>query len=340
MRKQRNTATRPNGLAASTPLPEIGQLLTTPTNDGFFSFAESAARQLVATKHVTTAKNYRRAAHRLSLLVTPFLAPGTTDIAFADITAPLIKHLERHILAGRASLNTSSFYLRALRAVYHRAVSANLADDCRPFDGVFTGVKRTPKRAVSRDVIERLAKLELHEGLVFSRDLFLFAFAMRGMPFVDIAFLRKADVEGDHIAYSRRKTKQVITVKLEKFMSDVIERYADSDPRSPYLFPLLSPVANASESDKLRHYHDTLARHNRNLRTISALLGCNVHLTSYVARHTWATLARDSGMNIYTLSACMGHTSVRTTEIYLATLSNSVIDEANRQFLAGIDLGA
>lgn len=227
--------------------------------------------------------------------------------------------------------NSISFYMRILRATYNKAVRLKLTRQRSPFVDVYTGVDQTRKRAVGEDVIVRLHRLELRKNstLALTRDIFLFSYFTRGMPFVDIAYLRKSDIQADSICYTRRKTKQLMSVKIEPCIGRIIERY--STPESPYIFPIITP---STHEEAYQQYRNGLHTYNRTLRKLSKMIGCELHLTSYTSRHSWATAARNQNIPISVISAAMGHSSEQTTRIYLATLENSVIDDANKRLLA------
>lgn len=229
--------------------------------------------------------------------------------------------------------NTVSFYMRVLRSVYNKAVRYGLVEQAEPFRYVYTGVDRTRKRAVGESTIARLQKLDLRHSfpLALARDLFVFSFCMRGMAFVDLAYLRKRDRKGDCICYVRRKTGQCLCVKLEACMKAIIDRYARYTDNSSYLFPILR--SERSEYSYAQ-YLTALGQYNRRLRQLSRMLGTGVCLSSYTSRHTWATVARNHLIPISVISAGMGHSSERTTQIYLDTLENSEIDKANRRLLS------
>ena len=224
--------------------------------------------------------------------------------------------------------NTISFYMRILRAIYNRAVERGLIDDEHPFRHVFTGYEKTKKRAVSVSIIRKIKELELPEGrksLRFARDIFLFSFYTRGMSFVDIAYLKKDNIRNGFLVYRRRKTGQQLTMKWELAMKKIAERY-QSD--SEYIFPIV-----AGGGDDRRLYYSAMARVNKALKKIGAMLHLPEPLTMYVARHSWATAARVSNIPISVISEGLGHDSEETTQIYLASIENSVVDKANSRII-------
>ena len=169
--------------------------------------------------------------------------------------------------------------------------------------------------------------------LALARDLFIFSYCTRGMSFVDMAFLRKRDLSGGEINYVRRKTGQLMTVHLETCMREIVRRYEWRTRNTPYVFPLLT----AEEPGRAySQYQIALNYYNRQLKRLSQLLGLEEGLSSYASRHSWATAARNHRVPITVISAGMGHTSERTTRIYLSSLESSVIDCANRKILSAL----
>ena len=144
------------------------------------------------------------------------------------------------------------------------------------------------------------------------------------MSFVDMAYLRKSDVHDNTISYRRRKTGQWLTMAIEPCIQEIFDRYQNS---SQFLLPILQ------DDESYKNYRTQQHDLNRHISAIGRELGFEQPLTYYVARHTWATMARDSGAPIQVISAGMGHTSERTTNIYLAQLDHNRIDELNRQVI-------
>lgn len=281
---------------------------------------------LKASGRLGTAHNYERA--RDSLL--QFL--NGHEISFRALNESLVEGYNKHLMNRGLLRNTISFYMRIWRAVYNKAAAQHLARRNHPFHHVYTGIDHTQKRAVSERQIVRLKRLKLPEGsaLDFARDLFIFSYCTRGMSFVDIAHLRKSEVRSGMIRYARKKTRQPLMVRIEGPIHLLIKKYADSNPHSPYLFPILK--GDSDEADYHR-YRLALSRQNKLLNQLSERLPGKCHLSSYTARHTWATTARNHNIPLSVISAGLGHTSERTTEIYLASLDNSIIDNANQLIL-------
>ena len=256
------------------------------------------------------------------------------EIRFNDVTASLVDGFEAYLEARNNSRNTTSFYMRIFRAVYNRGVDKGLTRQRDPFRHVYTGVERTRKRAVTISVIRRLKRLDLsgQPELERARDLFLFSFYTRGMSFIDMAYLHRRNLSGGSLTYTRRKTGQTICVRWERAMQEIVDRY----PANPNGF--LLPILTKSGEDLRKQYKNSILKTNNGLARISAMLHLKEPLTTYVARHSWASIAYSQSVPLSLISEGMGHDSERTTRIYLASVTNSGVDRANRKIMKMLEL--
>lgn len=257
------------------------------------------------------------------------------DVPLKEVDEKLVMEYEQWLRARKVSKNSSSFYMRTLRSAYNKVMSRNQMEQIFPFRNVYTGVERTRKRAVHEDIMVHLQKLDLAHSapLAFSRDLFIFSYCTRGMAFVDIAYLKKEDVSGGMLSYIRHKTGQRLTVRIEPCIEEIIKRYESSVRNTPYLFPI---ITSENPEEAFRQYQTALGYHNRKLKKLGKLTGENLHLSSYTARHSWATVTRKHNIPLSVISAGMGHTSEKTTLIYLDSIENSLIDKANEKILEAL----
>ncbi len=279
---------------------------------------------LQARNQFGTARNYQSTMNSFSAFLCG------RDITFSSCNEELVQRYATWLQESGTSRNTSSFYMRTLRSVYNKAVRLCLVRQTYPFANVYTSVDHTRKRAVSEQAIVQLKKLELSfsPALSLARDIFIFSYATRGMSFIDIAFLRKENIVNGTIIYSRHKTGQTLAIQIEPCIAKIIERHQKND--SPYLFPFIS---STEPTKAYTQYQTALGYYNRQLKKLGKLIGLEEPLTSYTPRHTWATTARNHNIPLSVISAGMGHTSEKTTQIYLASLESSVIDQANRKIL-------
>ncbi len=254
------------------------------------------------------------------------------DITVDMIDSDMMERYEAFLKRRESSLNTISFYMRTLRATYNRAVEKGLIEQKHPFKRVYTNLEKTAKRAISLSVISQIKQLELtHKPhLEFARDIFIFSFYTRGMSFIDIAYLRKRDIKGDELTYRRRKTGQKLNIRWESCMRELVDRHPNKN--SEYLLPIIS---NPDVCHR-KQYLKGIATINRHLGKIAEMIGLSTTLTMYVARHSWASAAKHKNIPISVISEGMGHDNETTTQIYLASLDTSVIDEANRLIMDSI----
>lgn len=300
-------------------------------SSGFIRYIRASGMKMKEEGRHSTAHNYLSAANSLAVFL------GGKDIPVCAVTARLMEHYGRWLTGRGVCRNSLSFYMRVLRAAYNKAVSEGLARQAGPFRNVYTGIERTAKRAVSEETVSSLYRTRLRENspLSMARDLFLFSYCARGMAFVDMAHLRKSDISRGILSYRRHKTGQRIEVRMEGPMDTIAQRYLNKD--SPYVFPILRDGSNGAVS--YRRYRTMLRYYNRLLGRLSVMSGSGCHLTSYVARHTWASAARAHGVSLSIISAAMGHTSERTTSIYLADIDRSLIDNVNREIIGKLERG-
>ena len=251
------------------------------------------------------------------------------DILLEDIDSDTMLMYEAYLRNRGLTKNTTSFYMRILRAVYNRAVEKDLTTNRNPFKHVYTGIDKTVKRAIPLKAIKQIKNLDLslQPSLDFARDMFLFSFYTRGMSFIDMAYLKKKDLSNGILSYRRRKTGQQLFIRWEKCMQEIVDKY--DNPLSSYLLPIIKPM----NGDERIQYQNSMYLINRKLKIIGKMVGVQLPMTMYTARHSWASVAKNKNVPISVISEGMGHDSEMTTQIYLASLDNAVVDRANAQIL-------
>ncbi|MDE6160451.1 MAG: site-specific integrase [Muribaculaceae bacterium] len=291
-----------------------------------FVFMERVIASLLANGRVRTSETYRAALNSFRRF------RSGEDVMIDCLDGAMMEAYQAWLRRRGLVLNTVSFYVRILRAVYNRAVEQGLTADCRPFRHVYTGVDKTVKRALQLPVIRKIKNLDLKEApeLAYARDMFMMSFYLRGMSFVDMAYLRKTDLRAGYIVYRRRKTGRQLVIKWTRAMQQIIDRYPDNN--TGYLLPV---IRNNSHNER-NTYRNTSYNINHGLKRIAELVGVSMPLTMYVARHSWATAAKEKGVPVRVISEGMGHDSEATTQIYLASLDTSVVDRANSLILSSL----
>lgn len=323
-------------------MKQIEEKSKTRTTFGAFLNRETQHQRL--NGHISLANNFTSAGNSF----TRFLkTKDKKDISLMNMTLHLVSDYEAWLQSCGLCRNTTSFYIRALQSVYHKAVHLGLTEDTRPFAQAYRGVARTVKRAIDASEVCQLSMLDIRSALIskgiygigkrldnmqrqleFARDIFIFCFCARGLTFVDLAHMRKSDISGNMLVYVRRKTKQRIEVKVEPMMQAIIDRYpSDTD----YLLPILTKTGNMEAV--YQQYRYALGRYNASLEILGNMLG-GLKLTSYVSRHSWASAARQQNVPLSVISQSMGHDSEKTTEIYLKSLECNVINKTNHDLLS------
>ena len=288
-----------------------------------FNFMESVIAKLKCNGKIRTSETYRSTLNSFKNF------RHGEDIMLDCLTSEIMEAYEAWHRKRKVAPNTISFYNRILRAVYNRAVENEIIENRNPFRHVYTGVDKTVKRALPLALIKRIKMLDLSltPPLDFARDMFLISFYLRGMSFIDMAFLKKSDLKNGYVIYRRRKTGQQLIIEWTKEMQMIIDKYPEN--ATEYLLPIIkNPVTNERST-----YRNTGYNINHNLKKIAQMIGIQIPLTLYVARHSWASAARSKGIPLAVISEGMGHDSETTTQIYLASLDTSVVDRANSLIL-------
>lgn len=259
---------------------------------------------------------------------------GNGDFTFHEITPEWLKGFEIHLRSRGCSWNTVSTYLRTFRAVYNRAVDSHFAPYVpHLFRTVYTGTRADRKRSLGMEdmkkVFTKMQTSAVSPNMQRVRELFVLIFLLRGLPFVDLAYLRKSDLHDNVITYRRRKTGRPLAVTLTPEAMEILKKYMSRDSSSPYLFPILSNREGTKEA--YREYQLALRNFNRQLMLLGEILGLGDRLSSYTARHTWATTAYYCEIHPGIISEAMGHSSITVTETYLKPFRNKKIDDANQQ---------
>jgi integrase len=298
-----------------------------PAKDtGFIAFTENLVAQLQRIGKARTGETYATAINSFRRFC------GAGDVPADEMDSSLMVEYETWLKSGGLCPNTTSFYMRNLRAIYNRAVEKGVTAQQYPFRHVYTGIGRTVKRAVPLKTVRQIKEMDLtlRPSLDYARDMFLFSFLTRGMSFIDMAHLRKNDLKNGVLSYRRKKTGQQLFIKWEKPMQEIADKY-DTE-HIPYLLPIIRDAGG----DAGRQYRNSAHFVNGKLKAIGKMLSLPLPLTMYVARHAWASIARSKNIPVAVISEAMGHDSEHTTRIYLASLDASAVDKTNSLILKSL----
>ena len=299
-----------------------------PEDMTLFTFIRSMAEKKMAARRYGTAKTYRDALASFSNF------RNGEDVSFDVLDKETICQYEAWMKDKGLKLNTSSCYLRTLKTLYLKAVDMGLTEDNDVFSRVFTGFATTAKRAITIEAIRKIRNLKLKDGsaLAFARDMFMLSFYLQGISFVDMAYLKKADIRNGLLQYSRKKTSQTITISWEREMQEIVDAYSNLAKDTPYLLPII----RKQDGTEREQYEKTEHNVNRNLKKIGVMAGLHIPLTTYVSRHSWASIMRDMGNDISVISRGLGHEDIKTTQIYLSAIDNSTVMKANKRLIGRI----
>lgn len=263
---------------------------------------------------------------------------GKLDIPFCEIDIDWLKKYEKWMRSKNNRETTISLQFRTLRSAYNKAIQAKCA---RKSDYPFDDYKinkfdtSTQKRAIAKTEVlkftQEVPDLSKRQYVQLSKDIFVFSYLCGGINFTDIANLTKANIIEGRLHYVRQKTGKKIKIGIPDEAMKIIDKYA---PESKgYLFPVLDKKIHKTPLQKQNRIHKILAKVNKNLKYLATQLGVEANVTTYVARHSFASVLKKSGVNIALISEALGHSDLATTQIYLDSFDNEQVDEAMKNLL-------
>jgi integrase len=259
---------------------------------------------------------------------------GHLDIYFSEIDVIWLRNYETWLRKSGLAENTIGIRFRTLRAVYNDAIEAGIVKaESYPFDAYKVSKlhQDTAKRALSKNDMERVLNYKSSNRYVtFSVDIFAFTYYAGGINFTDIANLVGDNIIDDRLVYTRQKTGKLIKIPLPSHACALIDKYHDD--ASPYLFPILSTF-HKTQVQKANRIHKVITKVNDRLKQIGEELDLPITLTTYVARHSQATIMKRAGVSVSVIREIMGHSSERVTQIYLDSFDNDQIESAMKNLL-------
>ena len=263
----------------------------------------------------------------------------SVNMRFEELDLTYLREFEI-FLRQRGNVNNSlATKFSVLKAVYNKAVSENIFTPKRnPFQQFKVGSlwTNTRKRAITKEDIHKLIELDLSDRDFYTRlakDIFLFSYFIAGINFKDIALLTYGDIDNGRIYYARRKTGKMMNCCLTEQAQEIIDKYHTDQLDEDYIFPILNRTVHTTEKQILERVKKTLKHVNKRLHELSEEIGLHTPLTTYVARHTYATVLKRSGVSVALISESLGHSDLSTTQIYLDSFENSQIDAAMQHLL-------
>ena len=256
------------------------------------------------------------------------------DIPFSDMDTIWLKRYEVWLQSQGLAINTLGTRFRHLRVIYNFAIEEKIVkSEYYPFNSfkVSKLSQTTAKRSIQKDEILSVLNYQGQTPLeCLAIDLFTFSYLAAGINFGDIARLTKDNILENRLIYIRKKTQKQIKVSLQELAIKLIQKY--SMPDNPYLFPILSNF-HKTEQRKVNRIHKIIAKVNKSLKEIGERLNIPIDLTTYVARHSFATVLKRSGVNTSLICEALGHSSERVTQIYLDSFGNDQMEDAMKKLL-------
>lgn len=297
------------------------QLQKTHSKVGFFPYTEAIITELKKSKKFGNANKYRD----IYLAIKKF--HKAEHLNFEEINYHFLKKFEAYHFGKGTSVNGLSFYLRTLRAVFNKAIKDEVvAKEAYPFEKYQIKSEPTKKRAIDKDKIKSIMELEFEDSdiLYHPRNYFLMSYLMNGMPFVDMAYLKRKNIIDGRIHYRRQKTSKLYDLKITEQLSVFFSYYIEGKEKEDFVFPI---IQRQQIEEQYRDVQNARSSYNDALKKIADLCGIEERLTSYVSRHSMATHLLLSEVPIIAISKMLGHSNLKTTQIYVKDLPTNVLDD-------------
>ena len=261
------------------------------------------------------------------------------DIPFSAVGQSLLFKYDNYLRDRKVMPNTAFVYFRTFKTLINYARSENIVrmeyDPFKDFSlSKFRNIK-TQKRALTKDEMRSIIELNIDQQsrLFISRNIFLFSYFCRGINFIDIAHLKWSNINDGRLNYSRRKTNDLFTLRLLPPALKIIEDYRINETLDWFIFPILDHTMHKTAISIDNRIHKVLRHTNSDLKTMGEKAGIKIPLTTYVARHTYATVLKRAGVSASVISEQLGHSDEKTTQIYLDSLGNKALDDADLHLL-------
>lgn len=300
-----------------------------------YSFGKLCQQKAHERRQYETEKSYRTLLRHLENF------SGNGRLCFCNLTPGFLLEFCRYLTDKGCCNNTRLLYFRNLQVLHRRAAKEGVAtnpDDL--YSIVLTDANQTVKRSISALLLQKIRDAVLPQAyshLAFARDMFILSFYLRGIPFVDLAHLRKTDIKGNILRYHRRKTGKPLVITIEPCAAQIVNRWRNHTGNSPYLFPIIKCCG--SDEDEQRQYESGLRLYNKHLKVLPLAIGLyeDIRLTSYTPRHTWANLAHDDGVEVPFISEALSHSSEKITRYYMTSFTADTLAAVNRRVIGIID---
>ncbi|HTD99681.1 MAG TPA: site-specific integrase [Mucilaginibacter sp.] len=300
----------------------------------FKRFADQVVGDMLLVKRTGNALIYKTAINRLLDFA------NNPKLTFHDMDFTFLDRFQNKLLQDGASKNTIGNYLRSIRAIYNKAIKAKIVSrDLYPFNEISIKSEKTAKRAIEVEQINKIFKFEIKVNSQdwHAHNYFFLSFALRGMSFTDMAYLKPENLNCGYLTYRRRKTKKIYTIKIEPVANNILKHYINTNAN--YLLPILPTDVAEDSEEAIKRTRQWIKTTNKYLNRIASNCNIRSNITTYVTRHTWATLAKKKlGYSNEIIAECLGHEyGNKITNIYLDSFDQSLIDEVNERVIGLIN---
>lgn len=297
------------------------------TNHSFFHYAGLLIAELIKANRIGTARSYSGV---ISVLKT---YRNEKDLLFHEINYSFLNKFETYHKSNGNGANGLAVYMRTIRAIYNKAIKEGIVDkELYPFTDYKIKTTPTEKRALEWDLLKNIItlKLEPKHPCFNARNYFLASYMMYGMNFTDMAFLQKTDIANGRITYRRKKTSKLYDIKITESLNTILSYFINQTPDSKYIFPILKREVSIEQEKDIQWARKG---YNKKLKDLAKLCEIEKNLTSYVSRHSFATQAMLQHVPLNAISSMLGHSSLKTTEVYLKSLPSNILDNYNSMIL-------
>lgn len=326
-----------------------GKIVPSTITHSFYEFSEKLIKDLRKAGRIGTARSYDGTISVLKTFNKGKALPknmggnpnvkirlehkgvkaNVSDLSFEEVNYTFLKKFETYHLSSGNGLNGLAVYMRTIRAIFNQAIKEGLAErNHYPFAQYKIKTVPTRKRALDGKWLKKLIDLHLErEHPCFDyRNYFVASYMMYGMNFTDMAFLEKSNINQGRINYRRKKTSKLYDIKVTDGLNEILTYYLKLNPASKYVFPIIKREGTLMQARDIQWARQ---RYNEKLKDIASLCGIEENLTSYVSRHSFATQAMLNQVPLNAISSMLGHSSLKTTEIYLKGLPSNILDNYN-----------
>lgn len=289
-------------------------------SQSFFDYGNSLVAELKQANRIGTARSYKD-------VISVLKNYHKKDLPFHEINYSFLSKFETYHKSKGNETNGLAVYMRTIRAIFNKAIKAGMVEkETYPFNDYKIKTTPTEKRALEFDLLKKIIdlKLDYQDSCFHAKNFFLASYMMYGMNFTDMAHLKKTDINNGRITYRRKKTSKLYDIKITNNLGRILEHYMHNE--SAYVFPIIKRETPELQNKDIRWARK---RYNKKLNVLADLCGIDSNLTSYVSRHSFATQAMIQQVPLNAISTMLGHSSLKTTEVYLKSLPSDILDNYN-----------